>query len=110
MDGTPREIFSEVESLQKIVRMEETLASHVNDIDVLREAKKMGFSDRWISKVWHLEETELHGVAGEAVGRLGATAGFTSVPLMNSASDSQFGLSAGPVARTARRDEIGEKR
>ena len=49
-----------LESLQKIVGMEQKLRENVNDAGVLLEAKKMGFSDRWIAKAWHLEETEVY--------------------------------------------------
>ena len=49
-----------LESIQKIVDMERKLSEKVNDVDVLREAKKMGFSDKYISRLWHLEETEIY--------------------------------------------------
>ena len=49
-----------LESLEKIVGMERKLRENVNDAGILLEAKKMGFSDRWIAKAWHLEETELY--------------------------------------------------
>ena len=49
-----------LESIQKIVAMERKLSEKVNDVDVLREAKKMGFSDKYISRLWHLEETEIY--------------------------------------------------
>ena len=49
-----------LESLEKIVGMERKLRENVNDAGTLTEAKKMGFSDRWIAKAWHLEETELY--------------------------------------------------
>ena len=49
-----------LESIQKIVDMERKLSDKVNDVDVLREAKKMGFSDKYISRLWHLEETEIY--------------------------------------------------
>ena len=49
-----------LESLQKIVKMEQKLRENVNDAGTMLEAKKMGFSDRWIAKTWHLEETEVY--------------------------------------------------
>ena len=49
-----------LESLQKITRMEASLKKNVNDVEVLRQAKQMGFSDRWIANTWHLDETELY--------------------------------------------------
>ncbi len=49
-----------LESLQKIVGMENRLLSRVNDVEVLREAKCMGFSDRFIAKLWNLTELEVY--------------------------------------------------
>ena len=49
-----------LESLQKIADMERTLLRRVNDVEVLREAKRMGFSDRYIAKLWNLTELELY--------------------------------------------------
>ncbi len=49
-----------LESLRKIVDMEKALSAHVNDVETLRAAKKMGFSDKFISRLWHLEETEIY--------------------------------------------------
>ena len=48
-----------LESLQKIVDMEKKLSARVNDTQTLMEAKKMGFSDRYIALLWHLDETEI---------------------------------------------------
>ena len=39
-----------LESLRKIVDMEKALSAHVNDVETLRAAKKMGFSDKFISR------------------------------------------------------------
>ena len=49
-----------LESLQKIVDMENRLKAHVNDLETLKAAKKMGFSDAYISKLWNLTEVELY--------------------------------------------------
>ncbi|MBQ3848768.1 MAG: carbamoyl-phosphate synthase large subunit [Clostridia bacterium] len=49
-----------IESFKKIVAMEKTLKENVNDIETLKKAKKMGFSDKYISKLWHLSETEVY--------------------------------------------------
>ncbi|MBQ1887194.1 MAG: carbamoyl-phosphate synthase large subunit, partial [Firmicutes bacterium] len=48
-----------LESLLKIVEMEKRLAAHVNDVETLRAAKKMGFSDKFIAGLWHLDELEI---------------------------------------------------
>lgn len=49
-----------LESIKKIVDMEKKLTSHVNDINVLKEAKIMGFSDKYISELWNLKEIEVY--------------------------------------------------
>ena len=49
-----------LESFAKIVAMEKKLRSSINDISVLREAKKMGFSDRCIAGFWNLTEVEVY--------------------------------------------------
>ncbi len=49
-----------LESFRKIVEMERQLAENVNDLETLRKAKKMGFSDRIVASLWRLEETEVY--------------------------------------------------
>ena len=49
-----------VRKFKNIVDEEKKLTSHVNDIEVLKEAKKMGFSDKAIAKYWHMSETEVN--------------------------------------------------
>ena len=49
-----------LESFQRIVNMENTLKENINDIQALRDAKIMGFSDRYIAKLWHLNEIEIY--------------------------------------------------
>ncbi len=46
-------------SLKKIADMEARLRSKVNDNAVLADAKRMGFSDRYIARLWNMDETEL---------------------------------------------------
>ena len=41
-----------LESFKKITDMEATLAKNKNDKKILLEAKKMGFSDKYIAKLW----------------------------------------------------------
>ena len=56
-----------LESFKKIVDME-TEISRSHGIDTLREAKKMGFSDRYIAEHWNIDEKDvymlrkLHGI------------------------------------------------
>ena len=49
-----------LESYQSIVNMEKELKEYVNDLSVLKRAKTMGFSDKYISGLWRLPETELY--------------------------------------------------
>ncbi len=49
-----------LESFAKIVAMEKKLRASINDVSVLREAKKMGFSDRCIASFWNLTEVEVY--------------------------------------------------
>ena len=49
-----------LESIKKIVEMENTLKKKVNSLKALTEAKKMGFSDAWIAKLWELTEVEVY--------------------------------------------------
>ena len=49
-----------LQSLKKITDMEHKLKTNVNSLDVLREAKKMGFSDKFIAKLWNLSEVEIY--------------------------------------------------
>lgn len=47
-------------AFKKIIDMEKTLSHRVNDIKALKDAKKMGFSDKFISKLWNLNEVEIY--------------------------------------------------
>jgi len=48
-----------IESIARIVEMERTLASRVQDLRALRAAKEMGFSDSAIAVLWGVKETEI---------------------------------------------------
>ncbi len=45
-----------IRKLQNIVNMEKCLAKHIHDAKALRAAKKMGFSDKEIARLWHTTE------------------------------------------------------
>ncbi len=49
-----------LESIKKIVEMEGTLKKSKGDEGVLREAKKMGFSDPYIAKLWNCGELDVY--------------------------------------------------
>ena len=46
--------------VERIISMEKRLEKNVLDIETLRDAKKLGLSDRFISGLWKLSEDELY--------------------------------------------------
>ena len=54
-----------LEAVQRIVEMENTLKEHVGDLKVLLDAKKMGFSDTYIAKLWERKEIEIYQLRKE---------------------------------------------
>ena len=49
-----------LENFRRIVDMENTLRSNINSVSALRAAKVMGFSDRFIARLWNLSEIEIY--------------------------------------------------
>ena len=49
-----------LEAIKRIVDMEENLKSHVNDLSVLTAAKKMGFSDKYVARMWKCSELDVY--------------------------------------------------
>ena len=49
-----------LEAMERIVAMESVLKDHVMDLEVLRSAKKMGFGDQYIAKLWNCTELEVY--------------------------------------------------
>ncbi len=48
-----------LESIQKIVEFETVLTENVGSVDVLKQAKVLGFSDKYIAKLWNMPETDV---------------------------------------------------
>ena len=48
-----------LEKFKNIVEMEKVVAANVGDMNVLREAKRMGFSDKFIGQLWNKSEAEM---------------------------------------------------
>jgi len=48
-----------MEKIQNIVRMEKLLSAHPHDEEILRAAKRMGFSDAFIAQLWGEKEIEV---------------------------------------------------
>ena len=49
-----------LESFKKIVKMEKNLQAHVGDLTLLKDAKIMGFGDKYIASLWGMDETKLY--------------------------------------------------
>ena len=48
-----------LEAVKRIVDMETTLKEHVRDLETLKAAKEMGFSDQYIARMWKCTELEV---------------------------------------------------
>ena len=48
-----------LEKFKNIVEMEKIVAANVGDVAVLKEAKRMGFSDKFIGQLWNMSEAEM---------------------------------------------------
>ncbi len=51
-----------LESIKRIVDMEETLKANVQDSATLTAAKKMGFSDKYIARMWKCSELDVYNL------------------------------------------------
>lgn len=49
-----------LESYKRIVDMENKLKENIGSVEALKEAKVMGISDKYISKVWNMPEIEVY--------------------------------------------------
>ena len=49
-----------LEAIKRIVDMEETLKVNVNDLATLTAAKKMGFSDKYVARMWNCTELDVY--------------------------------------------------
>ncbi|MBQ8203792.1 MAG: carbamoyl-phosphate synthase large subunit [Clostridia bacterium] len=52
-------------AVKNIVDMEKKLAENKGDTAVLTEAKKMGFGDKYIAKLWNMKEIEIYNLRKE---------------------------------------------
>ena len=48
-----------LEKIKNIVEQEPVIAASVGNLDVLRDAKRMGFGDKYIGMLWGMDETEV---------------------------------------------------
>ena len=49
-----------LEKIKNIVDMEGLLKQNIGNIEILKKLKKMGFSDKYIAKIWNKEEEEIY--------------------------------------------------
>ncbi len=49
-----------LEKIKNIVKTEKTLKENVGDIETLKQVKKLGFSDKYIAKIWNKTEEEIY--------------------------------------------------
>ncbi|MBE7050202.1 MAG: carbamoyl-phosphate synthase large subunit [Ruminococcaceae bacterium] len=54
-----------LESIKKIVDMENVLKENKGNLDVLKSAKKMGFGDKFIAKLWDMNEIDVYNTRKE---------------------------------------------
>ncbi len=54
-----------LEAIVRIVEMERTVAAAKGDVAVLRAAKKMGFGDKFIAKLWGVKELDVYNIRCE---------------------------------------------
>ena len=48
-----------LEKIKKIIRFENKIQENKNNVDILKQAKKMGFSDKYIAKLWGEKEEKI---------------------------------------------------
>ena len=54
-----------LDKIKNIVDLEKVLAANPKDFDVLKRAKKMGFSDKYIARLWKITEDEVYNIRKE---------------------------------------------
>ncbi len=54
-----------LEAVERIVAMEKQLSANVGNLEVMMEAKKMGFGDKFIAKLWDMKEIEVYSLRKE---------------------------------------------
>ena len=63
-DETKIDMFF-LEKIKNIINMEEEISGAPSDAQTLREAKKMGFSDKYIAKLWKCREIDVYNMRVE---------------------------------------------
>ena len=51
-----------LEAVERIVAMERKLSANVGDLEIFKAAKKMGFGDKFIGKLWNMKEIDVYNL------------------------------------------------
>ncbi len=51
-----------LDKIKNIVDYEKQLVANPNDIDIMKKAKKMGFSDKYIARLWNVTEDDVYNL------------------------------------------------
>ena len=54
-----------LEAIKRIIDMERSLKENPRNLDILRAAKKMGFSDKYVARMWECSEIEVYNFRKE---------------------------------------------
>ena len=54
-----------LEAIKRIVDMEETLKANPKNLEILKAAKKMGFSDKYVARMWKCSELDVYNFRKE---------------------------------------------
>lgn len=54
--------FYFLDIVKHLVELERTIQEHPNDLDTLKIAKKYGFTDQTVAKLWHKDETSIRQI------------------------------------------------
>ena len=63
-DNTKIDMFF-LQKIKHIVDFEDEVKSNIGDLDVLKEAKRMGISDKYIARLWKMTEKEIYTIRKE---------------------------------------------
>lgn len=63
-DNTKIDMFF-LQKIKHIVDFEEEIKANVGDFSVLKEAKRMGISDKYIARLWKMTENEVYNIRKE---------------------------------------------
>ena len=63
-DNTKIDMFF-LEKIKHIVDFEEEIKANVGDLPTLREAKRMGISDKYIARLWKMSERDVYNIRKE---------------------------------------------